>query len=52
MANASVLNTFPDALVQTIDGTPFRAVDLDFNNIGPFYSPSTSPASYDATHRI
>lgn len=33
-ANAATINTFPDALVQSIDGTPFRAVDLDRSSLG------------------
>lgn len=31
---ASTINTFPDPLVQNIQGTPFRAVDLDRSSLG------------------
>lgn len=32
---AAALNTFPDALVQGVDGSPLRAVDLDRDSVGP-----------------
>lgn len=32
---AATLNCFPDALVQGIDGSPFRALDQDFRDLGP-----------------
>ncbi len=38
-ANASTLNTFPDALVQNIADSPFRAVDLDRASLGPIPVP-------------
>lgn len=34
-ANAAVINTFPDAMVQGIEGSPFRAVDQDLRDLGP-----------------
>ena len=33
-SNASTVNTFPDALVTTFDGSPFRAVDLAGDSVG------------------
>ncbi len=38
-ANPDTLNTFPDALVTTWEGSPFRAVDLSGDNIGPIPAP-------------
>ena len=37
--NASTLNTFPDAMVRSIDGTGLRAVDLAMDEIGPLPFP-------------
>lgn len=34
-ANAARLNTFPDGMVQQIEGSPFRAIDMELDDIGP-----------------
>jgi len=41
--NADRINTFPDGMVQTIDGTPFRAIDQDLDDLGPL--PYEGPAN-------
>ncbi|MEZ4461807.1 MAG: twin-arginine translocation signal domain-containing protein [bacterium] len=33
-ANPTTINTFPDALVQSVNGSPLRAVDLDRDSLG------------------
>ncbi|MEZ4437000.1 MAG: hypothetical protein R3F65_31785 [bacterium] len=33
--NAATINTFPDAMVQSIDGSPFRAIDQNLRDLGP-----------------
>lgn len=33
--NAATINTFPDAMVQSIDGSPFRAIDQQLDDLGP-----------------
>lgn len=38
-ANASTLNTFPDAEVQSVNGSPFRAVKLSRPSLGPIGVP-------------
>lgn len=38
-----VLNVYPDAMVQTVEGTPFRAVDQQLEDIGPL--PYSGPAN-------
>lgn len=43
-ANPDTLNTFPDADVTTFDGSPFRAVDMAGDSIGPI------PAPYSVNH--
>ena len=44
---ADVLNTFADAQVQTIDGTPFRAIDLNIPAIGPLpYTGMTNQSDF------
>jgi len=33
--NAATVNTYPDAMVQGIEGTPFRAIDRRLDDLGP-----------------
>lgn len=42
---ASTLNTFPDQLVKSIDGSPIRAVDMKMDALGPIPAPFTSKQS-------
>jgi len=50
-ANASIINTFPDGLVQDIDNTPFRAIDRRVNGIGPLpYSGDTNQSNFVRRH--
>ena len=50
-ANASTLNCFPDALVQDVAGSPFRAVDQSFDALGPIAMPfSTDQSSFVNAH--
>lgn len=44
-ASASTINCFPDALVQDIEGSPFRAVDQQGGAIGPLPFPFTANQS-------
>jgi hypothetical protein len=44
-ANAATLNTFPDANVLSIAGSPFRAVDISDGNIGPIPFPYSAKQS-------
>lgn len=44
-ANAATINCFPDALVQDIEGSPFRAVDQSGDAIGPLPFPFTANQS-------
>lgn len=44
-ANAATINCFPDALVQNIDNSPFRAVDLSASALGPINVPFTANQS-------
>lgn len=43
--NAPTLNTFPDANVKSIVGTPFRAVDISDGSIGPIPFPYSANQS-------
>lgn len=50
-ANAATINTFPGALVQDVQGSPFRAVDQTFESLGPIPAPfSTSQSSFVQRH--
>ncbi|TNE44266.1 MAG: hypothetical protein EP343_31440 [Deltaproteobacteria bacterium] len=44
-ANAPTLNCFPDKLVKSVEGSPFRAVDQRLDAIGPIPMPSTTNQS-------
>ncbi len=49
--NSSVINVFPDQLVQTVDGTPFRAVDLNLPSIGPLpYTGASDQSNFVRRH--
>jgi hypothetical protein len=51
-ANPDTINTFPDALVTGWDGSPFRAVDLSGDDIGPIpASFEVAPSSFFARRR-
>ncbi len=51
-ANAANLNCFPDAVVQNIDDSPFRAVNLSSDNLGPIGVPfSSDQASFVRKHK-
>lgn len=50
-ANAATLNTFPDASVVSVAGSPFRAVDTSDSSIGPIPFPySTSQSTFVQKH--
>lgn len=50
-SNAAELNCFPDALVQDIPGSPFRAVDQSFEALGPIPVPfSANQSDFVARH--
>ena len=50
-ANASTLNTFPDANVKSIDGSPLRAVDISDSALGPIPFPySANQSSFVQKH--
>ncbi len=50
-SNASTLNCFPDAMVRSIEGSPFRAVDQSFEALGPINMPfATDQSSFVAEH--
>jgi hypothetical protein len=50
-AHASTLNTFPDAMVQGVDGSPFRAVDLQVSSVGAIPAPiRTRPHDFIKKH--
>lgn len=42
---SDTINCFPDSVVQNIDGTPFRAVDMKMSGIGPIPAPFQSNQS-------
>lgn len=44
-SNPDTLNCFPDALVQDVEGSPFRAVDQSFDALGPIPMPFTATQS-------
>lgn len=51
-ANADTLNTFDDSLVTTFDGSPFRAVELAGDAIGPIPAAySVSPSDFFSRRR-
>ncbi|MCA9573743.1 MAG: hypothetical protein KC656_38185, partial [Myxococcales bacterium] len=51
-ANASTINTFPDAQVTTWDDSPFRAVDLTGSSIGQIPAAfRTTPSEFFTAHR-
>jgi hypothetical protein len=51
-ANASTINCFPDSLVTGWDGSPFRAVDLSGNAMGPIPAPySVQPSEFFGRRR-
>lgn len=47
--NAAQINCFPDALVQEIAGSPFRAVDQSFEALGPIPVPFSANQSQFVT---
>jgi hypothetical protein len=50
-ANASTINTFPEAMVQDVAGSPFRAVDQSFTELGAIPAPfSTSQSTFVQSH--
>ncbi|MCA9711936.1 MAG: twin-arginine translocation signal domain-containing protein, partial [Myxococcales bacterium] len=44
-ASAGQLNCFPDAMVQSVAGSPFRAVDQSFDALGPIPMPFSANQS-------
>lgn len=51
-SNAATLNCFPDKLVKSVEGTPFRAVDQRLDGIGPIPMPFTaSQSSFVKKHK-
>ncbi|MEL6190116.1 MAG: hypothetical protein AAFU79_36290, partial [Myxococcota bacterium] len=45
------LNVFPDAMVRSVEGTPFRAVDAQFGAVGQIPAPfSSEQSSFVAKH--
>lgn len=50
-ANAAVLNTFPDGMVQTIEGSPFRAIDMELRDLGPLpYEGASNQSDFVRRH--
>ena len=49
--NAAIMNVYPDAMVQDIDGTPFRAIDQQLDDLGPLpYSGSAVQSDFVRRH--
>jgi hypothetical protein len=49
--NAPLINAYPDALVQDIPGSPFRALDLNLNAIGPLpYTGRSNQSNFVRRH--
>lgn len=50
-ANAATINTFPDQMVQGIDGSPFRAIDMNLRDLGPLpYNGASNQSDFVRRH--
>ncbi len=49
--NAATINTFPDDMVQGIEGSPFRAIDMNLRDLGPLpYQGASNQSDFVRRH--